>query len=287
MHFVALRPRRPVVILILALILGPSVAFTQQARSTAPPAPPSAPTADPNLPDGRSLVERAIAAAGGRAAFDRIESISIYGNAVVAPTDNMSQPLKDMSFKIEFHSAPGGRFITRRIIEGLGEISDGSNGEIAWRTDPATRTYRLIEDEELEQALGQANVQKVLLRALEHFDDFDTLEQVHREGAATHHVRMTSDEHEQHMYFGVEDGLLRSTDIITATGPLTMSVGEYKPFEGALLFTTLKISQGGMTIIMTFDAIVLNKTPDGVFEPPAEVKRLAAEKKAAETTPPG
>jgi hypothetical protein len=250
-------------------------------QTTPPPPPPvSPPKADPTLPHGRALVEGALNAAGGREALDRIESISMYGTAVVPA-------MRDMTFKVEFHSAANGRFVARQIIEGIGEISDGSNGEVAWRADMATMTYRLIEDDELEQAMGKANIQKILVRALERFDTFDTIEKVNREGAATHRVRLASADHEQYMYFNVDDGLLRSTDVVSEQGVVSLHFDDYESFGDVRLFRTLKVNQGGMMIVMTFDDIVLNKTPDDVFEPPAEVKRLAAEKQAAGQTPPG
>lgn len=103
-------------------------AAQQQGQQPAKPGPKSAATAKPAELTAGQIIEKSIAAAGGRAAMEKLTSTAAKGMLELPGTETLSA--------IEFYAkAPNKRLIVT-TIENYGQVKQGCDGQTAWIQDP-------------------------------------------------------------------------------------------------------------------------------------------------------
>ena len=225
------------------------------------------------LPPAQSVIDRHIEAIGGRAALKSHNSITVKGS--------MSIPANGMTGTIEVFAARPNKLLTKSTLAGVGEVSEGFDGKVAWSINPMTGPM-LAAGEELAQKARDADFEGALGIANK-YDAIKTLEKTTFEGRPVYKVALTrkgggGDDIE---FYDVETGLKAGATVERknpmGTISVTSALSEYKRFGDLLHPTVLTQSQSmapGVQIITTFTTIEYDKVDSAVFELPAPIKAL-------------
>ncbi len=252
-------------------LLALAVGFSLAAFTPGAVAQESKPAKDAKLPPAPSLINDSIKAMGGHDAFKKIKYLSAVGT--------MSIPAMGMQAGMEMHTGPDGKFLMKQIMEGMGEMGGGSDGTIGWQSNPMVGGYMLVEGEELNQQRKTTGLHMLMINLEKNFKNLETSEETTFDDQPAYRIHASNDEGiEQDYYLPVGGGLPLAVEIDSPEGLIMLKFREWKDFDGAMLFTALDIEQGGMDIEMIFDTITINETDDAMFDPPAEVKKMMAEK---------
>jgi outer membrane lipoprotein-sorting protein len=107
----------------------------------------SSAAAQKGAPTAAEIIEKSIAATGGRAASQNLKTTMAKGT--------MSMPGRGMSSSIEFYAKTPNKRLIATDIEGVGRIRRGFDGEVAWIEDPLRGPVSL-DGAELEDARREA-----------------------------------------------------------------------------------------------------------------------------------
>lgn len=246
----------------LALAVAPG-----QAQIPAPATPKADAAA---LPPAQSIIDRHIQAIGGRAALKAHNSVNVKGS--------MTVPANGMSATLEVFAARPNKLLSKTTLEGIGEISEGFDGKVAWSMNPMTGPMIASGDELAQKALD-ADFEGALGIA-SRYESMKTVEKTTFEGRPVYKLALTrkiggGDDIE---FYDVETGL-KAGAIIERKNPMgtvsvTSSVSEYKKFGDLLHPTVLKQTASGVQFIMTFTSIEYDKVDSSVFDLPAAIKAL-------------
>lgn len=249
-----------------------------------------------DLPKAKKVIEDAIDAMGGRDAFKSVKSM-MFKISITSPAGAAA---------MEGFTAQGGKFLLKQEMGGM-MMRTGSNGKIGWMHHPMAG-YDLMDDEDLPDMQRQAEMHSILLRLDEEFETMETVGRADFAGKPCYKVRMVpkndkpkaedddedATEPEQFYFFDVESKLLSGVEATQETpfGSMTstMRFDEWKKKGDLNLFTRVRFSQMGMEAALNFTELELDVVDDAIFELPAEVKKLAEDRKNAEKpgeTPPG
>ena len=264
MRFEAFRIGRVLSVCVAAVLLA-SVAFAQ--ATTPQPTAPAAPAAD--LPPAKTIIDRHIEATGGRKAV--LERSSMHG------TGTLSMPANGISGKLEIFGAKPNLLLVKTTIDGIGEMSEGFDGNVAWSNTPMTGPM-IASDKEREQKrldadfYGDVNVEKK-------YKAIKTVEKTTFAGRPAYKVSLQRhDGSEDFEFFDVETGLKAGRQVTreTAMGAIsvTAAMTDYKKFGNALVPTTIKQSMMGMEQIITLSSIEFDTVDPAVFQLPAAIKAL-------------
>ena len=245
-------------------------AFTSPlfAQTAAPAAQkPAAAAAD--LPSAQSNVDRHIKASGGAEVIKASKSQHAIGK--------LSVPANGMSGKMEIFSMRPNKVLVKQNIEGIGDVSEGFDGTVAWAMSAMTGPM-LITGAALEQKKLDSDFDLSMNPALR-YSAMKTLEKTTFDGREVYKLSMTRKEGgEDIAFYDVNTGL-RAGAVVTREGPMgnmtvTSTVADYKKFGSMLIPTMLKQSVNGVDIVITLETIELDTVDPAVFALPAEVKAL-------------
>ncbi len=225
------------------------------------------------LPTPRQITDRYIQAVGGRDAFKAQQ----FRHMVM----EMSMPAMGMSFTMDIKVMRPNKMLTTMEMPGMGTITTGYDGTVAWMNNPMTGP-QILEGQELNQALRQSDIDASIdFERL--YPTMETVERTERGGRACYNVRMVSPDNDTvFSCFDVENGL-----IVAVTAKQTSQMGEvevtsllsdYKDFGGIKLPTRTTAQMMGMEMVTTIKSVDSNPIDPSVFELPAEIKALAAQK---------
>lgn len=231
-----------------------------------------------DLPEAKTVLENALKAMGGREALDGVKSSMV--KATIRNT-----PMGDMS--LETYYATPNRFLLKQIVPGMGEMSMGSDGETAWVLNPMVG-YQLLNPDDVEGMRDQASMHNFVMRLEKEFSDLKTVDRTAFQEQDCFKVRMIdNDGQEQFAFFNAENHFIAGLEIKQQTlrglSTTSMRFEEWKTFGDIKIFTRMIVNeqgQGDMTLEMT--EIELDKVDKAVFTLPAEVKRMADERRATE-----
>lgn len=139
-------------IILLSLVFAVSVnVFAQKTDSVKPAAKPTGAkpaTAAAKLPTVKEILDKHVAAVGGRAAHEKIKSRSMKGTIELAP----------MGIKgtVESVAAAPGKSYTKMNLAGVGEITEGFDGTTAWGLNPIQGGREKTGEELLQTKLANA-----------------------------------------------------------------------------------------------------------------------------------
>lgn len=246
-----------------------------------PPAATPAPTAKPaDLPSGKDVYEKYIAATGGREAYQKVKS-RVTTMTMAVPAQNMKG---DMVVKqVE------GKLLAVITLAGLGEIKRGFDGTTAWESSPMTGTRIVTGPERAQLLLGTRLDGETRYEELYKSVECTGVEDV--DGKAAYKVIATPKEGTPMVqFFDKESGLLVKSTMTQKSqmGELAVDnfITDYKPVDGVKVAhkTTTKVM--GMEQILTIEKVENNtEIPASVFELPDDVKKLV-EKQAAKPAEP-
>jgi hypothetical protein len=257
----------PGVALTFAIALSPGLTVLTQAQGSAPPQPQAA--AAEALPAAQTIIDRHIAAVGGRDAIKALNSINIKGSLAI--------PANGMSGTIEVFAARPNKTLAKTTLAGIGDISEGFDGTVAWSLSPMTGPM-LVTGEELAQKAFDSQFDGALGIA-SRYESIKTLEKTTFEGRPAYKVELTRKNGGKDIDFYDAETGLKAGSIIERKNPMgtisvTTSLTDYKKFGALLQPTVMKQSMTGVQMITTFTSVEYNTVDPSVFELPAEIKAL-------------
>lgn len=255
----------------LAAVLLP-VALRAQAQAPVPPAPkvaPPAPTPPAALPSARSLIDKHLAAIGGREA--------LLSHSSTRATGTFSVPSSGMIGALELFAAKPNKSIVRIKIAGLGEVVEAYDGKHAWTTSAMTGPM-LLEGKQLEDKKFDADYYQDLHEA-GRYESMTTVELSEFDGRPCYKVRLVRKNAPEEFEFydaktGLKAGRIATRESPMGTITVTSIEADYKKFGNLLLATPVKVSMMGVQQIITIDSVEYDTVPPSVFEPPADIKAL-------------
>jgi hypothetical protein len=228
------------------------------------------------LPAAREVLERSIAASGGRTVLEAAKALHFTGS--------FSMPLQGLQGAVDAWQAHPGKSLVTVDVPGVGQIQSGSDGTVGWSKDPM-QGARLLTGKELEQARATER----LLQGLdldELYATMDTVGGEDFEGRPAWKLHLVTKEGalEQDAWYDVESGrqLGLSMQVESPMGrlPVTIIMADYKEFDGLTLPTRIvnRMTAMGTAIeqVTTIDTVSINPEALPSFDPPAEVKALQA-----------
>jgi hypothetical protein len=256
-----------------AAIASPQDAPPAAAEPTTPPAP-AAPA--PDLPAAKDLIDKHIAALGGKDAIAQIVSAR-YKGALDTPMGKMD---------LEIVTKRGGKILFRQGLGDMGTQEFGCDGSVGWATSPMSPEPQLLTDEMVAEAAEGADLQSMVRNVGDRFKDFTVVGREAFQGADAFKVKMAHQSGQaMNGFFDATTGLLRGLQIEADTpqGPMlqTMVFSDWEKVGPVQVFKTMSIEQMGMTMTMRFTDFEFNAVDDSVFKAPDKVLNLKKAKDAA------
>jgi hypothetical protein len=273
-------PRRKVAVAVLAAgFLGTAVAGLS-AQFPAPARPPKAGAAQApaqkaaearqaQLPAARSILDKHLAAIGGRQA--------VLSHKSTHATGTLSMPAAGVTGAVEIYGAHPNRSLLKVSLGGVGEVLEGFDGRHGWSISPMTGPM-LLEGKQLEEKRFDSDFHGEL-RSDDRYLSLTTLERVDFEGRACYKVRLVRKTGGEDLEFydvatGLKAGSIttRETQMGTVTG--TTVETDYRKFGNLLQPTTVRSQVGGLQQVITINSVDYDSVPASTFDLPAGIKAL-------------
>jgi hypothetical protein len=273
-----IRPGRalplPCLACLIVAVLTPA-SPTAQATQLPPPARPPKPAAQAarasaaELPSARSIVDRHIAAIGGREA--------VLSHTSMHATGTVSIPSAGIMGTVEIFGAKPNRSMVRISLAGVGESSEGFNGAVGWEISPVTGPT-LLEGKELEEKKFDADFYDELHEG-DRYSSMTTVERTVFEGRPCYRLRLVRKTGgEDTAFYDVETGLkaggiqTRETQMGKVTATIVES--DYRKFGNLMHATKATLSAMGIQQVITLSVIEYDNVPDSAFDLPPAIKTL-------------
>jgi hypothetical protein len=241
-----------------------AVAVTTMLASSAPLMAQSAPSAS-------DVIAKYVAAIGGKDAVMKITSLK--------QTSTMQLPAMGITAEVEAYQAAPNKMASKSTIPGIGEMLQGTNGEIAWDANPM-QGPRLLTDKELAQTLEGADFYGNLLYPAERFTKMANLGLADFNGESCYKIQLVRKDsgRESMQYFSVATGLMVGAETTQESqmGSMTISstMSDYKSFGGVKFPMKSEVNMGPNKMLMTITNVVINGAPATAFDVPDAVKPL-------------
>ena len=221
------------------------------------------------LPSARSILDRHLAAIGGREA--------VLSHTSTHATGTLSMPTAGVTGAVDIYGAHPNRTLLKVSLGGVGEVLEGFDGTHGWSISPMTGPM-LLEGKQLDEKRFDSEFYSELRRD-DRYASLTTLEQVDFEGRRCYKVRLVRKTGGEDIEFydvatGLKAGSIttRETQMGTVTG--TTVETDYRKFGNLLQPTTVRSQVSGLQQVITITAIDYDKVPTSVFELPAGIKAL-------------
>jgi hypothetical protein len=243
-----------------------------------PPARPPKIAAEPSktregapakLPSARSILDRHLAAIGGREA--------VLSHRSTRATGTISMPTAGLTGAIEVYGAHPNRTLLKVSLDGVGEVLEGFDGTHGWSISPMTGPM-LLEGRQLDEKQFDSEFHGEL-RNDNRYVSLTTLEQVDFEGRSCYKIRLVRKTGAEDLEFyevasGLKAGSITTRETQMGTVTATTVESSYKKFGNLLQPTMVKSQIGGVQQVITITAVDYDKVPPSVFALPAGIKAL-------------
>jgi len=223
-----------------------------------------------DLPKGETLLDKYIEATGGKAAYARIHSDMTTGT--------MEFKAMGLKGKITTYAAEPDKKYSEVVLDGIGKMQEGSNGEVAWSLS-AMQGPRVKDGDEKAETLLQAKFNSDLnWRDLYKTAETVGLETV--EGKECYKVVLTPKAgNPSTRWYDKETNLLVKMSMTSksAMGDIQAdtAVSDYRKEGDVLAPHKMIVKAGPMELVATVDSVQHNpEIAKDRFEIPGEVKAL-------------
>lgn len=222
------------------------------------------------LPPARTIVDRHVAAIGGREAVLAHSSMRVAGS--------VSYPGNGISGKFEAFAAKPDKALVKMDIAGIGEALEGFDGTVGWSLSPMTGPM-LAQGKELEQKKFDAHFYGEL-REPERYKSITTIEKTTWDGHPAWKVRLERhDGSEEFEYYHVESGLRTGREFTRESMMGALKVQQtstdYRKFGDLMVAATSRLVAMNVEQVITISSVEYDKVDPAVFELPAAIKALA------------
>lgn len=230
---------------------------------------PAAVPAQESLPPARTVVDRHVAAIGGRKAVLAHTSMRVVGT--------VSFPANGISGSLEAFAAKPNKAVVKMNIAGIGEAVEGFDGTVAWSMNPMTGPM-LAQGKELDQKKFDADFYGEL-RGADRYKSMTTVENAAWQGRPSYKIRLVRhDGTEEFEYYDVENGFRTgrefTRDMAMGTLKIVQLNADYKKFGDLHHPVTTKVTVMGVEQVLTVTSIEYDNVNPAVFELPAAIKAL-------------
>ncbi len=225
-------------------------------------------------PTAEQILDRYVAVTGGKAAYDKVTTVSILGTMEIKG--------QNIRGEMKMFRQNGGRYYTVVDLPGIGKQEDGSDGTVVW--DKTVLGPRLKTGVEKFLASCAAGAMSEYGRgALEKDSCYAKTEVIGEEmlnGKPVYKLKMTPKEGKpEEQFYDKATGLLSQTKMILPSPmgdvPIVAIVEEYKTVDGITTPAKLTNEMGAVAMTMTFTSIRFNeKVPAVLFSLPPEIQAL-------------
>ncbi len=261
--------RSTVAALAIAVSLAAVPLVLRAQAPQAQPAPASAvPDASP-LPSARSIVDRHVAAIGGRNA--------ILAHTSSHATGTMTVSASGVTGVVNIYGAKPNKSLVKIRLGGIGEIVEGFDGTIGWSISPVVGPM-LTQGKELEEKKFDAAFYSDLHEP-GRYESMKTVEKTTFEGRPCYKVSLVRKSGSEDFDFydvetGLKAGTIGSRESMMGPATLTQVQSDYKKFADLLVPTTLKQSAMGVQQVLTITSVEFDKVDPSVFAVPPQIKAL-------------
>lgn len=241
--------------------------FVLLGLALAAPAPAPAQTAE--LPSGREVIDRFIAAIGGRDAVMRQAARHVTGRFEI--------PAQGIAGDLEMYAAPPNKLSATVTIEGLGAVRTGFDGTTAWAVNPAMGPM-VMEGLQHDQMKQQADFYNAVYPP-EMIAELETVAEEPFEGTPAYRVRVKATWGEEYFEFFDKASGLQLGSVRTQASPMgdieaTSVVSQWTDVDGLKVPFRLVQRAMGSEQVVIISAMQATPVPDSVFVPPPEIQAL-------------
>jgi zinc protease len=231
-------------------------------------------TAADDLPKAETILDKYIEVTGGKAAYEKRHSDMTIGT--------MEVPAAGIKGKITAWHADPNLSYTEIEIAGMGKMQDGSDGKVAWSTNPMQGPH-IKEGAEKAQAM-QTERFNAELHWKEIYKSAETKSVESVDGKDCYKVVLTPAEGPAVThYYDKASGLLAKM-VMTTAGPMgevqmEMVPSDYRKEGGVLMPHKMTQSAAGQEFTFTIESVTANPDiPKDKFDLPEEIKALVNKK---------
>jgi zinc protease len=213
------------------------------------------------------ILEKNIAASGGRAAFDKIKTTTMKGTLNVK-----SNGIKGT---IEITAKSPDKVLVNSTLPGVGVMQQGYDGKTGWSQDPFTG-LRKLEGAELEALKRQAQFNEQL-NYKSFYTKVSLIGKQKLNGKEVYALKMIPKTGKPSTsYFDAKTFLLIKQDMVTespqGTFPVESLISEYKTIDGVKFPTVMQQKVGNVAEMEMRFTDITNNTPveDKIFAMPAK-----------------
>jgi hypothetical protein len=223
------------------------------------------------LPKGEEILDKYVAATGGKEAYEKIKNRVITGTIEI--------PAQGLNGTVTTYAARPSKMYTILELGGIGKVEQGSDGKVAWEKSNLTGP-RLKTGDEKAKALrdatfdGEAQWRKLYKKA-------ECVAEEKVNGKPCYKVELTTQEGTTRTGYYDKQTNLAVKFIATEKGPMGEIAieaypSDYKKVDGILLPHKLQNKLAGIDVVLVFEKVEQNvKIPDNRFDLPEDVKKLA------------
>ena len=227
------------------------------------------------LPPAQQIVDRYIAAVGGRGAMQRQNFRHVVAEMTIPSMGAMAM---DMKF------ARPNRYTMKMDMPGMGTIAGGYNGQVGWAVNPMTGP-QVLSGKELDQVRHSADMDATVDIA-RMYPTMQTVERSTAQGRPCYRVRMvTAEADTAYACFDEASGLMSTMESkqVSPMGTVEARVSfeDYKDFGGIKMPSRTVTSTMGQEMVMTIKSVTNEPIAESEFVLPAEVQALAGQNKPA------
>jgi len=221
------------------------------------------------LPSGRAVVNKFIAAMGGRDV--------VLAQSGRHMTGTFEVPSQGMSGALEVYGQPPNKMLVRVTIQGIGEVTSGYDGTTAWTVNPMMGPM-VLDSLQAQQTRQQADFYASLYPE-DQITLLETVADTTFEGTASYKVKVTTAWGETyHEFFDKKDGLMlgsqRSNASPMGTVDVLTIVSDWRTVEGMRVpFKSVQRTMG-IEQVVTMTEVEVTTVPDSVFVPPPAIQAL-------------
>ncbi len=221
------------------------------------------------LPSARSVLDKHVAALGGRQAILSHTSTHAVGT--------LSMPAAGVTGAVDIYGAHPNRTLLKVSLGGVGEVLEGFDGTHGWSISPMTGPM-LLEGKQLDEKRFDSEFYGEL-RPDDRYVSLTTLERVDFEGRPCYKIRLVRKTGGEDIEFydvatGLKAGSITSRETPMGTVTATTVESDYKKFGNLLQPTMVKSQVGGLQQVITVTAVNYDKVPPSIFDLPAGIKAL-------------
>jgi hypothetical protein len=221
-----------------------------------------------SLPAAKELIDKYVAAVGGVDAFKKYKSVRVKAALDV--------PAQGISGSLTILSRLPNETIMKIEIPGIGEMKQGTNGEVAWYSNPMQGS-RVLSGKEAESMVADGPDPMNYLRLSSNIATSETVEKATYDGKECYKVKHTYKSGRTAIdCFSTTDGLIVATvaKAPSAMGEIeqTTLLSAYKDFKGMKRPTTMVIEAQGQQQVLTISDVIFDDVKDEELVLPPEIQ---------------